>query len=735
MIGRTPAPFPTRAQVLAFIQASATAVGKREIARHFQIKGEDRVLLKTLLRTLQDDGSVERGRGRRVQPPASLPEVTVIEILGPDSDGELVARPLTWLSEEAPPRITLQPERRGHPALAPGDRVLARLTRVAAGNYLGHTLRRLDPASAATIVGVFRFGPEGARLQSIDKRARAELAVPAAETAGAEPGELVLAELLPSSRLGLKQARVIERLGDSRQPRAFSLIAIHSAGLPIRFPAAAIEEAAQAPAPRLDHREDLRAIPLVTIDGDDARDFDDAVWAESDPDPANPGGWHLLVAIADVAFYVRPGSALDRAARERANSVYFPDRVVPMLPEALSNDLCSLRPGEDRACLAAEMWIGDDGQLRRFVFRRALMRSAARLTYGQVQKAHDGAPDDVTGPLAEPVIAPLYRAFATLAAARRRRGTLDLDLPERQVRLTPDGSVGAIEPRPRFDSHRLVEEFMICANVAAATALEQRQRPCVYRVHAEPEAGKLETLRDFLGSLGYSMPKGQVLRASNLNQILDKAAKTPESRLVSEVILRSQAQAVYQTDNIGHFGLALARYAHFTSPIRRYADLLVHRALIHAFDLGPGGSDSADDDRLGETAEHISVMERRAASAERDALDRFTAAYLSGRVGATFTGRISGVSRFGLFVTLDETGSDGIVPISTLPDDFYDHDEQRHALVGRRHGRLYRLGTGVKVRLIEAEPLIASMVFALLEGGQNGEPRDPAPRDRRSRRP
>lgn len=722
--GRPSGTFPTREEVLDYIQSSPVPVGKREIARAFRIQGDDRIALKALLRDLEDDGAIERGDGKRLAPPASLPEVAVLVVAEIDADGEVLARPVHWPHPDTPPRIYLAPERRGHPALGLGERVLARLTRKSDRLYEARTLRKLEAGATARVVGIYELGRDGGRLRPVDRRAKADFIILPANAEGAEPGELVVAEVLPATRQGLRQARVVERLGGLEDPRSVSLIAIAQNDIPTVFPPAALAEAAAAPEPTLAGRTDLRDFPLVTIDGEDARDFDDAVYAEADSDPANPGGWHLLVAIADVSFYVRPGGALDLAAFNRGNSVYFPDRVVPMLPEALSNELCSLKPRVDRACLAVHMWIDADGTLRRHRFVRGLMRSAARLTYAQVQQARDGAPDDTTGPLMDGVITPLYAAYAALNKARTRRGTLDLDLPERLVKLDATGCIQTIGVRERHDSHRLIEEFMIAANVAAAEALEARHAPCVYRVHAEPARDKLESLRQFLDSLGYSLAKGQVLKPILFTRILAKAADTPEAHLVNTVVLRSQSQAQYQPDNIGHFGLALPRYAHFTSPIRRYADLMVHRALVRAYGLGDGGLGEEEATRLADISEHISTTERRAATAERDALDRYVAAYLADRVGARFSGRIGGVTRFGLFITLDETGADGLVPISTLPDDFYDHDEATHSLVGRRWGRVYRLGTPVKVTLTEADALSGSMVFALVEG--DGEAALPA---------
>lgn len=707
--------FPTKDAVLAFIRQSTVPVGKREIARAFKLGGSaDRERLKDLIRELESEGAVERGRGKRMAPPQSLPEVAVLEVSGIDPDGEVMARPLTWAGDGVPPRIFMTPEKKGHPALAVGDRVLAKLSRVNERLYEARTIRRIE-GTQGRVLGVYRPGQGGGRIVPTDRRNKTELLVLPANAGAAEEGDLVLADVLPATRLGLPQARVVERIGRTAEPRAVSLIAIHTHGLPTLFQHTAEREAERATVPPITGRDDLRDVPLVTIDGADARDFDDAVFAEPDTDPANPGGWHLIVAIADVAYYVRPGSALDRAAFERGNSCYFPDRVVPMLPEALSNDLCSLRPHEDRGCLAAHLWIGADGRLRRHRFVRALMRSAARLTYEQVQAARDGRPDEVTGPLLEPVIAPLYAAYACLWTARGKRGTLDLDLPERRVRLDLSGRVAEIAPRERLDSHRLIEEFMICANVAAAESLEAARVPCLYRVHDQPSPDKLEALREFLDGVGYTLAKGQVLKPEHFTRVLKKAESSPEAQLISEVVLRAQAQAMYAPDNIGHFGLALVRYAHFTSPIRRYADLMVHRALIRAHGLGVGVLDDEAISRMPDIADHLSMTERRAAAAERDAIDRYTASFLADHVGAAFRGRITGVTRFGLFVRLDESGADGLVPASTLPDDRYEHREREHALVGERWGRVYRLGAPVRVTVKEADPLTGSTLFALFD--------------------
>ncbi|MBP2305184.1 ribonuclease R [Azospirillum melinis] len=709
--------FPSKDAILAFIRSSTTPIGKREIARAFKLSGSaDRETLKDLLRELEADGTVERGRNKRMAPPQALPAVAVLLVTGVDADGELSARPLTWTGEGNPPRIFLLPEKKSRgedKPLAVGDTLLAKLARINDRLYEARVIRRIDGEREGRILGVYRPSADGGRIHPTDRRHKTEFLVLPPNRGDAEPGDLVFADILPAGRAGQPQARVVERLGSTDEPRAFSLIAIHAHGIPTVFPHAALREAELAAVPALMQREDLRDIPLVTIDGVDARDFDDAVWAEADGDPENPDGWHLIVAIADVSYYVRPGSALDRTAYERGNSVYFPDRVVPMLPEALSNGLCSLRPGEDRACLAFHLWIDRNGVLIRHRLVRGLMRSAARLTYEQVQDCHDGRTDEVTGPLADSVIAPLFGAYARLAAARAKRGTLELDLPERRVHIDERGRVAEIARRERHDSHRLIEEFMIAANVAAAEVLERRTMPGLFRVHDRPSMEKMEALRGFLAGIGHPLTKSADLTPDHFTRILRKVEGTSHASLVSEVVLRAQAQAAYSPDNIGHFGLALHRYAHFTSPIRRYADLIVHRALIRTLGLGVGGLDDETLGRLEEIGDHLSGTERRAATAERDAVDRYTAAFLADRIGERFSGRISGVSRFGLFVRLDESGADGLVPASSLPDDRYDHDEAAHALVGQRTGRTYRLGSPVKVVLVEADPVSGSTLFRL----------------------
>ena len=696
-------PLPGKDEILRFIEENEGKVGKREIARAFRLRGADRLYLKKILRELADDGLIGRGHRRRVQAAGTLPGVTVIEITGTDVDGELLARPVRWEHDQPPPPIIMAPSA-GPSALGVGERVLARLRRIEGEDgYEARTIRRLQ-ASPGRVLGVYqRHGGKGVLIPA-DKRARHTYAIERRDSRGAGDGELVLAQILPHRR-----ARVLEQLGNMREPRTISLIAIHAHGIPTDFSPEAEAEARAARPASLEGREDLRALPLITIDPADARDHDDAVWAE----PTADGGWHVIVAIADVAHYVPAGGALDQAARERGNSVYFPDRVVPMLPEALSTDLCSLKAGRVRACLAVHLWIDERGRKIRHRFVRGLMRSAAALHYAQVQAAQDGQPDEATAPLREPVIAPLYGAYGAVLRERARHQPLDLELPERRIELDADGRVAAIAPRARIDAHRLVEEFMIMANVAAAQTLEKRHTACMYRVHEPPAPEKLDALREFLRSLGLTLNKAAVLKPLNFNTILKKVAGTPQAMLVNQVVLRAQSQAYYSPDNLGHFGLALARYAHFTSPIRRYADVLVHRALIRALKLGDDGLSEAEAAAMAETGEHISNTERRAMAAERDSTDRYISAFMADKLGAVFSGRISGVTRFGLFITLDDSGADGLLPMRHLGAEYFRHDEARHSLVGQRSGVIYRLGDAIAVRLVEAAPITGGLRFDL----------------------
>ncbi len=721
--------FPSRDEILDFINRSPKRVGRREGARDFDLDRKQTKELSAVIKKLKDEGLIEgRRKGRKEYKghkgpgeKSALASVTVIEVSGVDADGEVMARPVKWDEAGPPPDIYLIADKPGkaaaRPAPGPGDRILAKLIPAGDGAYEARTIRRLagGPGGPRRVLGIYAIVDGQGRIRPTDKKVRSEVVIEARDSMDAQPGDLVRAEIKPGKRLGLMRGKVIERLAATDGVKSIGIITLHDHDIPVRFAEDALEQArAAGPAPAAG-REDLRDEPLVTIDGADARDFDDAVMAVADGDPKNTGGWLITVAIADVAWYVRPGDPLDRAAYERGNSVYLPDRVTPMLPEELSNGWCSLVEGEDRPCMAAHMKIDAGGNILKHSFTRAVMRSRARLTYEAVQAARDGKPDARTKPLNDTVIAPLYGAFGALARARAERGALELEIPEQQIIIGADGAVAAIEVRERFASHKLIEEFMIAANVAAAEAIGKLRLACMYRVHDEPPPEKLENLRQFLDTLGIRLARGQVMKAAVFNAILARAKDKPYAHMVNEVVLRSQSQAEYSPDNIGHFGLALRNYAHFTSPIRRYADLLVHRALIRGLGLGPGGLEKDHRD-FTEAGKHISATERRAVSAERSARDRFTAAYLAKRIGTTFAARISGVTRFGLFVTLDDIGGDGLVPMRSMADDYYTHDEKRHLLKGRRNGREFRLGDAVAVTLTEANPITGGMVMELAGG-------------------
>jgi ribonuclease R len=669
-----------------------------------------------------------RGRGKTSEASAEgLPPVGVADVVERDADGDLYVRPAN--AEDLKP-IRLAPNRDEAKAGAPGlgDRVLVRYERLEGGELEARLIKRLGQ-SAHRVLGVVRKGRGEARVEPVDRKVKDSLILIHDDAAKVREGDLVLAEPMGQGRrYGPKPAKVIEVVGREDHPRAASLIAIHSHSIPTGFSAAAESEAESAAPPTLKGREDLRAIPLVTIDPEDARDHDDAVFAQADEDPKNPGGWIVWVAIADVAAYVRVGSALDREAWTKANSVYFPDRVEPMLPEHLSAGLCSLREGEPRATLAVRMVFGADGRKRGHTFVRGLMRSAAKLSYGQAQKAIDGLPDDTTAPLLDSVLKPLWAAYACVGKARDVRSPLNIDSPERRIVLNAEGEVTSINKRERLDAHRLIEEFMIQANVCAAETLEQKKSPLIYRVHDTPSEMKLFSLGDFLATIGISWNKGEPPRTERFNKLLTETREGPHAEIVNEVVLRTQMQAHYSPDNIGHFGLNLERYAHFTSPIRRYADLIVHRALIRALKLGDDGLTDGEIARLEATADHITAAERAAMAAERDATDRYVAAFLENRVGAEFEGRITGVTRFGLFIRLDETGADGLIPVSTLGGEYFVHDDHAHALVGERSGRRWRLGARVEVRLKEATPITGGLLFEMLSEPEPADPKAPRPR-------
>ncbi|MDA9899362.1 ribonuclease R [Planktomarina temperata] len=710
------AQIPSQADILEWIRAHPEKSSKRDIAKAFGIKGAARIDLKQMLKELEAEGHLMQRR-RRFNDPNCLPPVSVLQMLGPDSQGDMFAVPLEWEGTGHLPKILMR-SRQGDPALGQGDRLLARLTPVPdedSHQYTGQLIRAIG-TNPKRLLGIFRLTAEGGRIVAIDKGEGKEWLVAADAAGEAKDGELVEAEQSgPKGRLGLPRARVVERLGDPSAPKAVSLIAIHQHGIPDAFPDAVMAQADAAKPATSKGRVNLTDLPLITIDPADARDHDDACCALLDEDPKNPGGFLLWVAIADVAHYVTAGSALDAEARKRGNSTYFPDRVVPMLPDRLSGDLCSLHEGVTRPCIAVEMKLSSTGEKLSHRFVRGLMRSPASLSYEEAQAAVDGDPSERAAPLVDTVLSPLFGAYAALKQAREARQPLELDLPERKIILSDSGKVASVNFSERLDAHRLIEECMVLANVAAAETLIAKQQPLLFRVHEEPSPEKLDSLRETAKSVGLVLAKGQVLQTRHLNQLLKAAAGKDEAELINLSTLRSMTQAYYSSQNMSHFGLALQNYAHFTSPIRRYADLLLHRALVSAHGWATDGLSPQDIEMLDETAKNISETERRSMLAERDTTDRYLASFMSERVGNEFSGRISGVARFGIFVKLDETAADGLVPIRSLGREYFEHDADSQTLRGTDSGTVISLGQRVVVRLAETTPTTGGILLDLLE--------------------
>ncbi|WP_205478344.1 ribonuclease R [Sphingomonas arenae] len=729
---------PTRQQILEFIQNSGQPAGKREIARAFGLSGHEKILLKALLKDMADEGLIDSSPGRAFHKAGGVPKVTVLRVVAVE-DGP-VAVPDNWQGEGPPPKLRVI-EKGRRSALGLNDRILARTEERGQG-LVAHLMKKLQ-RSADLILGVVHQEGEGGRywLRPVDKKERREL--PISELGDAQVGDLVLCD--PSGRPPRVSARVDAILGDPFAPRSFSLIAIHKHGLPHEFGQETIEEAGRVSNQKLgEDREDLRHLPIVAIDPADARDHDDAIWAE----PREDGGWNAIVAIADVSFYVRPGSKLDREARRRGNSVYFPDRVVPMLPHELSSDICSLKEGEDRAALACHLQVAPDGSLKSWRFSRAVIRVAANIAYEDAQAAIDASKEDRTEVASSPcsmpeiegavsqelvttALKPLWACWSALLAARNRREPLELDLPERQVVLDEKGRIASVALRERLDAHRLVEDFMIAANVAAAKALEHKKAPVMYRVHEAPGREKLVALKDYLATFDMEFALGQVIKPATFNRIIDRVGDSDARPEIMEQLLRTQTQARYSPEPLGHFGLALGSYAHFTSPIRRYADLLVHRALVSSYRLGDGGLPPEDAERFTEIGEGISMLERRAMEAERETIDRYVAAYLADHVGELVDCRITGVQPFGFFATVESLGGDGLVLAKELGNEYFRYDEASRSLVGEDTEETYRVGQRLKLRLAEANPVSGGLRFELPEGSYATPPR----RDRMRRPP
>lgn len=713
---------PSKEQVLEALEQHSELRTKRDLTRYFAIKGDLRSPFKKLIRTLEDDGLLAR-KGKTMRRARELPRVTVLDILSDCDPDALVAQPANWNENEGkPPLVRIEVKRNDRTIPGPGDRILARIFKETdqRDSYSAHAMKILVKPRRGQI-GIVRLDANGARLIPIDRKQK-EMRIATHDLNNAKDGDLVEVHTSPKGRLMIPSAKVIAIVGNPMSEGAVSLIALHNLEIPYRFPADVLKDADTAKPATSTGREDWRDIDFVTIDPASAKDHDDAVFAKVDTDDKNPGGYIVYVAIADVAAYVTPGSALDKEAYLRGNSVYFPDRVVPMLPERISNDLCSLREGENRPALALRMVIDRYGNKISHSFHRVMMRIAVGLSYTQAQAAFDGYPEDKAAQFIDSALMPLWNAYKAMANARDKRGPLDLDLPERKIVLNKDGHVDRVFVPERREANRLIEEFMVAANVCAAETLEQKKTPLIYRVHDQPGPEKLLALKDFLSSMDVKFSTSAAIKPAHFNQILRKAKDTDKSIQVSEMVLRSQAQAEYNPVNYGHFGLNLARYAHFTSPIRRYADLIVHRALITALGLGKDGLASTDTEKLAAVAQHISGTERRAMAAERQTTDRLIAHYLSDSVGANFPGKISGVIKSGLFVQLDETGADGFIPASTLGRDYFHHSEEQQAMIGERTGERFRLGDNVRVKLVESAPMAGSMRFEMISEGETVTP-------------
>ena len=704
---RTLAGLPDRQAILDFIATQKTSVGKREIAKAFGLHAQDKIALKALLKEMMEAGELETGPGRNLHKGGGLPKVTVIRICDV-ADGVAIAVPDRWDHATPPPRLrVIEPRRRAVFGL--GDRLLARIEEQG-GGLLAFPMKALAK-SDEFVLGILRKEAMGWRLVPVDKKARTDLAIN--DPGDGQPGDLVLAE--PSGRPPRQYGRVVEVLGDPFQPKSFSLIAIHAKGIPNRFDESTLDEAERMARQSLGEREDLRALPFLTIDPADARDHDDAVWAA--PDDEKPGHFRAIVAIADVSFYVRPGTALDRSARSRGNSVYFPDRVVPMLPEVLSAHVCSLVENEDRAVLACHLHIDPQGKLLDWRFTRAVIRCVTNIAYEEAQATMDADKGEWLH-----VLKPLWAAWGALAKARADREPLDLELPEKRVVLDEAGRIAGISIREHLTAHRVIEDYMIAANVAAAKALEKKAG-CIFRCHEAPSREKIVALRDYLETLGQNIALGQVAKPAVFNRILARAKDGENYQQVTEQVLRTQTQAYYSPANVGHFGLSLGSYAHFTSPIRRYADLVVHRSLVAAYRLGDGALHKEEEKGLTKTADHISMTERRAMEAERDTIDRYVAAFLSTKVGEIVKTRITGVAKFGFFATVDGLGGDGLVPVSTLGEERFVFDEDARILEGIQTGTRYAVGQRMELRLAEASPITGALRFELPEGGSSGGPR------------
>ncbi|OPB31623.1 ribonuclease R [Bartonella sp. AR 15-3] len=706
---------PSKSEILSFITNNPSQSSKQKVAKAFNLNSTSHMWLKDILRDLKDNYAIPQKRKNLIIKKA-LPSITLAKVSAFDKDGNFIAEPLEWPNDTKPNIFVSSSYRIKGVSISIGDHVLIKIFRKTVlqnFSYTGRIIRKIDKKKR-NMLGIARKLENGEwRLDPIERKNN-ELIIDMATNIDIKVGNLIEAEIKDSTNYSFKQAKVRNILGHIDNEKDLSMIALISKEIPYIFPSDVLEEAENVEPDNTINREDWRQLSFITIDPADAKDHDDAVYAIKDESPTNSGGWIIVVAIADVSCYIKAGSILDQEALKRGNSVYFPDRVVPMLPERISNDRCSLHEGKDRPALAVRMIFDANGNKRKHSFHRIVMRTAAKLSYQEVQCAIEGNTNKKTAPLLENILQPLWDAYSCLKIARNRRQPLALEIPEKKIILDQNGYIKDVVVLSHLEAHHLIEEFMIQANVAAAETLKEYHQPLIYRIHDKPSLAKQEMLQNFLKSLGISLARGTELTSAQLNNILIKVMNTQQQELVNQVILRLQSQAEYNPENIGHFGLNLLNYTHFTSPIRRYADLIIHRALIKALQLGNDALTDEQEQNLAKIANQISLYERRAMIAERETVDRLVAHYLANKIGNSFAARISGVTKAGLFIALDKLNADGFVPLSTLKSDYYYFDEVQHALIGKHSHKCYQLGDAVEVKILEVQPFSGALCFEML---------------------
>lgn len=636
-----------------------------------------------------------------------LPESCLLEITGTSKFGDFIASTVDAEDNPQNLKIYVTENRRIKPALTVGDKFIGKLLKKK-DNWFAKPVARTAKADEQEeiIYGIIEKREGKYFLKPSEKNNYMDYLIE--HPGAAKDGDFVKVALSGSRRF--KEAGIVKNFGPFDLNKATTSLILEKYNIPYEFPEAVLKESQNLKEFAKDGREDLTSIPLVTIDGEDAKDFDDAIYAKK-----TDGGFLLIVAIADVAFYVRNFSEIDKEAYKRGNSVYLPNMVVPMLPEALCNGLCSLRPKELRASVVCFIEIDESGNIKNYDFKRAVIKSAARLTYNEVSAALEGKKSDNISPVFKTVIEPVYAAYQALDKARQKRGALNLETEELRVKVNKDGQVVGIEKEEHFISHRIVEEFMIAANICAAKTLGKSKLPTMYRVHDKPLEDKLKEMSPLLHNLGLKLPEAPALKPEHFNKILELCSAGGYNQGISELILRLQCQAKYSPVNIGHFGLGLTDYAHFTSPIRRYADLLIHRALIRAYDMPDGGKleESATVKTFEDIGDHLCETERKAVNAERDIIARFVSAYLSPSIGSVFEVKVSGISSAGVFVRVENIGAEGLMPMSSLPNDNYLLSPME--LMGEKTRLRFRFGDKISAKLQEASPITGGLIFKYVD--------------------